>query len=177
MAAASALVASSEGHQCEAVPAETGVSSDALLDPDGFVPDIYVSKRVTLKERAGLGRNSGLLLRVRLPLAAMGTRWKLLRRAPTLAAGLRLFEASHTLAGTSLHVEIDHEPQPAARFGHPNDVVDGGLGAEVILTMAVRCMHRLFGLETVGRVELGHAPRGRGKRLTEDARSTSRVRD
>ncbi len=161
------LVAAGQGHSFESVLAEAGVGSDALLDPERMVPDVIVTKIVALLERAAQGQNLALVLGRRLPVAAMGLGWSLWRRAPTLGVALRLFHASHNLAATALHIELEIEPQPALMFVHPNDLVDGGLGSEVALSIGVRMIRRLFGPGRVTRVEFGHAPRGPAEAYSE----------
>lgn len=160
-AVASALVAVGAGHDFQSIEAETGISSEGLLDPDAPVPDVYLSKLVALLERTSGGRNLAMFLGRRLPLEAIGPGWPLLRRAPTMAAMLRLYALSHKLSGTALQVEVAFEPEPALTLGHTNDAHDGGLGAEVGTSLAVRCARRLFGARSVARVEFQHTPRGR----------------
>ncbi|HIE01676.1 MAG TPA: AraC family transcriptional regulator [Thiotrichaceae bacterium] len=137
-----------------------GLNPATLMDPDAHVSQEFFPRLLLLIAETFPEKNMSLELARTVPLAFLGSPWRLLRLAPDLRTCLNLFVQNHDLLSDQLEVELFRVNEEVIfKMYHPLDENDNGAGAEVGIGIAARIARELFSDSALARIQFRHAAR------------------
>ena len=152
--------ATSVGVPFERIAKVAGFNSAALMDPDAHIPQEFFPRLLKLIDEAFPGKNMSLELARSIPLAFLGSPWRLLKLAPDPRTLLDLFVQNRDLFSNQLELELfGANEEVILRMYHPLDESDDGAGAEVGMGIGARIARELFNDNILIRVQFRHAAR------------------
>ena len=154
------LFATSLGVPFERITQTTGISPAVLMDQDTHIPHKFLLKLWLMLAKAEPEKNISLELARAAPFTLLGSPWRVLKLAPDMRTMIDLFIQNHDLLSDQLKVELsDNGKEASLRLDHALDELDGGIGAEIAIGLAVRIYKEYFGEGDLVRVNFRHKAR------------------
>ncbi|MCB9730779.1 MAG: AraC family transcriptional regulator ligand-binding domain-containing protein [Deltaproteobacteria bacterium] len=158
---ATTLFALSKGVPMETLTAATGVSAEALLEADPWLPGDLVARIWQVIRTRCPNDAVGLRMASMVPRSILGEFGELSSTLPDLRSLTRFAARNHALLSDELELEVFEGPHESGiRMYHPMDELDGGCGAELGVGVAAQLATGLFGADVIRRVEFRHHPLG-----------------
>ena len=150
----------SKGISPQEMKQATGVSLEALVDPEGRLPDQVMAQAWKLIGERFPGQAIALEMATAAPMSVFGPLAQAARFSPTRGAMLSLFSRYDKVLSGGLHMSIVRSgPSTALVLEHQMDAVDGGHGAEAAVGLGSRIARDLFGIQdSVVEIEFAHPP-------------------
>ncbi|MGB1013687.1 MAG: AraC family transcriptional regulator ligand-binding domain-containing protein [Nannocystaceae bacterium] len=163
---AAAAYAVQRGLSLERIAESAGLAPKTLIAAPERVPEDAVSRILNLLQHRFPDEAVALEMAAAAPLHFLGPLAPLIRLAPNLRAGIKMFVQFRSLLSTRAVLElVEVSPGPMLRFEHPNDEEFGALSAEMGIAMGTRVITEGFSLpNSLREVWFDHqpiAPRGR----------------
>jgi len=157
------LFAIARGLTMEAITGATGLTPDALVDPNARIDEAVMPRLWSLLGERFPGEALTLEMAAAAPPEVFGVVAHAAQYAADLRAALHLFIRYRVVLSSGLDVSLTEEPEGARlELYHPADLEDDGHASELGVAFAARLLReRLVGLDTAKAllaVEFAHAP-------------------
>ena len=144
--ASTIVFAMSHGVSIEAISDATGLQPSDWIDRDARLPNAAAGQVWKLLRQARPGQALALDMAKAAPFSYFGPLAYGAQYAPDLRAALATFMRFRGILSDELSAELRDGDPVAVVFSHPSDALDGGMGAEAGVAVGARFLREVLGM-------------------------------